>query len=332
MKVIHGTWIPDASTEFIQAGSFYLWVETPIKTQAKTNKNIHPGHLSKDELVNFLIQDVGIKETVATLSQRISPKYFALPTADNTPLPSPEMTRYLEEADILEYDSFQYWQVDCYKTVVSVKLGSKYSDAVNISQFLNEIHFLALYNTSEIQLGSDLLFWYHYTQAFKQVILKDHYIPALKYRQLSSETSTKKGKQQAKNILANNTFEIYATWEIISEEYESNLKRYVEYMPLICVSGTEVPHYEDVHFFERESLLRHFSEYLLHDIVTHTPSTVAFDKQIDDSLVNYCFYAHQYNPLKSNISFEEFKQWSVWKQKITRTSHHASSLIKKTLR
>ena len=321
MKVIHGTWIPDASTEFIQTGSFYLWVETPIETKAKTN-NIHPGHLSKDELVNFLIQDVGIKETLTTLSQRISPKYFALPTAENTPLPSPEMTRYLEEADILEYDSFQYWQVDCYKTIVSVKVGAKYSDAINIGQLLNEIHFLALYNTSDIQLGSDLLFWYHYTQAFKQVILKDHYIPALKYRQR-----------------AKSTFEIYATWEIISEEYESNLKRYVEYMPLICVSGTgfggtgfggtgfggtEVPHYEDVHFFERESLLRHFSEYLLHDIVTHTPSTVAFDKQIDDSLVNYCFYAHKYNPLKSDVSLEEFKQWSAWRQKITRTSHDAS--------
>ena len=193
MKVIHGTWIPDASTEFIQTGSFYLWVETPIETKAKTN-NIHPGHLSKDELVNFLIQDVGIKETLTTLSQRISPKYFALPTAENTPLPSPEMTRYLEEADILEYDSFQYWQVDCYKTIVSVKVGAKYSDAINIGQLLNEIHFLALYNTSDIQLGSDLLFWYHYTQAFKQVILKDHYIPALKYRQR-----------------AKSTFEIYAT-------------------------------------------------------------------------------------------------------------------------
>lgn len=305
MKVIHGTWIPDASTEFTQTGSFYLWVETPIETQAETSNNIHPGHLSKDKLVNFLIQDVGIKDTVATLSQRISSKYFALPTAENTPLPSPEMTRYLEEADILEYDSFQYWQVDCYKTVTSVKVGAKYSDAVNIGQLLNEIHFLALYNTSDIQLGSDLLFWYHYTQAFKQIILKDHYIPALKYRR------------------AKNTFEIYATWEIISEEYESNVKKYVEYMPLICVSGTEVP-YGDVHFFERESLLRHFSEYLLHDIVTHTPSTVAFDKQIDDSLVNYCFYAHQYNPLKNDISFEEFKQWSVWRQKITRTSHDAS--------
>ena len=46
-----------------------------------------------------------------------------------------------------------------------------------------------------MQLGSDLLFWYHYTQAFKQVILKDRYIPAFKYRQLKK--ATKKTKQSA---------------------------------------------------------------------------------------------------------------------------------------
>jgi SNF2 family DNA or RNA helicase len=317
MKVIHGTWIPDASTGYIQQGSFYLWVETPINYEGHQQK-IHPGHLNKNDLERFLIQELGFKEPAAIISQRISPKYFALPTADNKPLPSPELTKYLEEQIPEEYDRFEYWQVDCYKTVVTVKTGSLSSVAVNIIKLLNEIHFLTLYNPEAIQLGSDLLFWYSYTQAFKQIIFKDQYIPALKYRQLEV-ISTKKGKQVQKKEL----FEIYATWEIISEQYEANIKKYVEYMPLICVAGS-VSASGDVDFFDRETLLRHSSEYILHNIVTQTPSTGTFDKQIDNSIINYCFYAYRYNPLKNDKNLEEYKQWLAWQNKITRISHSVS--------
>ena len=97
MKVIHGTWIPNAVADFIQPGSFYLWVETPeVKKRRQKNQQIHPGHLAQDELVGFLAQELGIKEPAATLNERISAKYFALPTANNQPIPSPELIKYLE--------------------------------------------------------------------------------------------------------------------------------------------------------------------------------------------------------------------------------------------
>jgi len=59
-----------------------------------------------------------------------------------------------------------------------VKTGM-YSDSKvsNVIKLLNDIHFLALNNPSEIQLGSDIVFWYHYTQFFKQVILKINIFP-----------------------------------------------------------------------------------------------------------------------------------------------------------
>jgi SNF2 Helicase protein len=66
-------------------------------------------------------------------------------------------------------------------------------------------------------------------------------------------------------------------------------------------------------------LLRHFSEFVLNDLVTHTPSTSAFDKQIADSLIQYCFYPRQHNPLTTNTALEEYRQWVAWKTKITRT-------------
>ncbi|MBW4478566.1 MAG: hypothetical protein KME54_17320 [Tolypothrix brevis GSE-NOS-MK-07-07A] len=61
MKIIHGTWIPSAEADFIQAGSLFLWVEIPV-TQKTSNKNpkIHPGHLDKNALITFITQEFGI--------------------------------------------------------------------------------------------------------------------------------------------------------------------------------------------------------------------------------------------------------------------------------
>ena len=320
MKVIHGTWIPGADSNYIQTGAFYLWVETSFsaKRNLKSQPQIHPAHLPQDKLGEFLSQELGIKDSVVTIEQNISPKYFALPTANNRPLPSPEMIRYLEAEISEEYDDFQYWQIDCYKTVTAVKTKSyRSATAINIIKLLQEIHFLALHNSEAIQLGSDLLFWYHYTQTFKQVILKDQYIPALKYRQ-KAETATKTKKKTKKSP----SFEIYATWSIISEQYEANIEKYREYMPLICTAGADLPP-DNLDFFAPATLLRHFSEYLLNDIVTHIPSTAAFDKKIDDSVVNYCLYPDRHNPLTTNISLKLYQQWLAWKQKITRTQNNS---------
>lgn len=315
MKVLHGTWIPTGESDFIQSGSFYIWAETPLLKKSHINQQqIHPRHLALDELITFLVQELAIKEPANKLSQRILPKYFALPTTNHQPLPSPELIKYLEVEIPEDYEDFQYWQVDCYETVVSAKTGNFHSSqAINVIKLLNDIHFLALYNSSEIQLGSDLLFWYHYTQTFKQVILKDQYIPALKYRQLEAAKTNKKGKQKTSQLL-----EIYATWEIISEEYEANIQKYIDYMPLICVAGAATPS-NCIEFFDKETLLRHFSESVLYDLVTHTPLTAVFDKQIADSLIQHCLYPHRHNPLTTNAALEEYQQWLAWKTKITRT-------------
>jgi SNF2 family DNA or RNA helicase len=312
VKIIHGTWIPSAEADFIQAGSFFLWVETPITQKSSVKKQqIHPGHLDKNQLITFLTQELGIKTNPVELNQRIFPQYFALPTANNQPLPSPELSKYLETGISEDYEEFAYWQVDCYDI-----------QTINAIKVISDIHFLALYLSSEIQLGSDLLFWYHYTQAFKQVILKDQYIPALKYRQLEAAGTKKKGKKQTETQ-TRQLSEIYATWEIISEQYETNIAKYIEYMPLICVAGSATSN-KQVEFFDRETLLRHFSESLLNNIVTNTPSTVAFDKQIENSLIYHCFYQQKCNPLKGNIALNEYQQWLIWKSKITRSQNNSS--------
>ncbi len=56
MHIIHGTWIPEDTNEFIQGGAFYLWVETDAVAgrPRRRSNNIHPRHLGQTALVTFL--------------------------------------------------------------------------------------------------------------------------------------------------------------------------------------------------------------------------------------------------------------------------------------
>ncbi len=401
MQILHGTWIPQSNqastgTPFLQSGAFYLWVETTEKQQFRQPSQRHPRQLAAAELAVLLQQELGVEPPGVRreMKDAIAPQYFLLPTVDNQPLPSLELSRYLEE-ELPESFEWQYWQVDCYPTKVPVKTGGSVNSVVTL---LNDLHFLALHNLAEIQLGSDLLFWFHYTQALKRLFFKDQYIPALKYRELQVEktpeskkrtskttaaegesaetkkttqtkrrasktaaTSNEEAPQQktrrpaaskavdepepktpkqtvrgrrrsanlarrtsaasqtidVKAIPATPKFEIYPGWEWVGEEYESTIRQYVDYMPLICVAGFSQPQ-DTLEFYDRETLLRHFSECLLADIVTHTPTTQTYEKTIADTLLYACLHPSQI-PWTTVDALEQYQQWQGWRDRIIRT-------------
>ncbi len=304
MKILHGTWIPDETEELIAAGGFYLWVETTTARKTKNSTRIHPYQLSSKDLEAFLLEELGIKNLQ---SDAITPKYFLLPTAKERPLPSLELARYLETPNPEEF-TWQYWEINCYLTTTNVKVsGYSYDLVNNVIKLLRDIHFIAINSEREIQLGADLLFWYYYTQSFKQIILKEQYIPALKYYQPQKTKSRKK----------RSTLEIYPGWEIVSEQYEAEIQNYREAMPKICVAGfAREP--ESPHFYDEETLLRHFSECLLTDITTHTPSTAKFSKQLSGTILEKCcdpaLISH---PGTNDLALEEYQQWLAWRYKIT---------------
>ncbi|QYO63878.1 SNF2 helicase-associated domain-containing protein [Leptolyngbya sp. 7M] len=127
---------------------------------------------------------------------------------------------------------------------------------------------------------------------------------------------TKEDKSVPKQPVPKQQFEIYPGWEFIGEAYESTIRQYVEYMPLICVAGFAEPS-EATEFYERESLLRHFSECLLTDILTHTPITQAFEKTIANSLLADCLRST--GPWTSELRLEQYRQWQAWRDRIGRT-------------
>lgn len=306
MKILHGTWIPKTEDEFIQKGGFYLWIETDTVRKKKKNQpnHYHPRQLNQEELPNFLIQDLGIAPPkYGSINQNIVTKYFILPSSENQPLPSLELSRYLE-SEPSSGENWQIWSIDCYQIT-------------SIINTINDLHFLCSYQRSEIQLGADLLFWYHYTQSVKQIILKDQYIPALKYR----EISPKKGKSNKTTP----SFEIYTTWEIVSQQYESNLIEYLDYLPLVCTAGLDTPN-QPLEFYDKETLLRHFSEYLINEIVTTTPFPATFEKKIKDcSLLENCIHPEtSAQPWTNTQALLQYQQWQRWQQKLVSAQNNSA--------
>lgn len=297
MNVLHGTWIPENKETYERSGAFYLWVETAAKSKAKKGPKVHPRALQKQPLAEFLKNEAGIKETFKEqISRCITEKYFTLPAAGNFPVKSYELLKYAGEEPPADY-TLQQWQICCYQ-----------APTVEIIGFLNDLHFLFAYRPSNMLLGTDLLFWYHYTQLLKEILLKDQYIPALKYR----ERSQPKGKKKKPS----DRFTIYPAWQILSEKYETELQKYVDLMPQICVAGSAETD-GGGEFYSKESLLRHFSENLLHVIILNTPTTAKFDKQISDTLLCDCIHPYQSRVwgYKEN-SLKTYKQWAAWRDQV----------------
>ena len=211
--------------------------------------------------------------------------------------------RYLETEPPEAFD-WAYWQIDCLEIPPQ---GNVQTQGRNLIQVLNELHFLASTSLTEMQLGADLLFWYHYSQSFKQVIARDHYIPGLKYRPV--EKSGKKAK-------ASRSFEIHSGWEIISNAYEQELERFVDYMPLLCVSGF-IDRLDTLELHQPEWLLRHFSECFLAHLLRSTPTTAAFTKKFEGTLVEACLRPDA--AIATEAALTTYGQWQSWRDKIAQS-------------
>src|SRR5258707_10400008 len=300
MHIIHGTWIPADTREFIQDGAFYIWVETdtPAGVSQSQSGAAHPRHLAAPALQAFLKERLGLNGVGPGVLHQ---KYFLLPTVEGRPAPAFELLRYVDEEEPIDFELVP-WQVSCYQV----------SDIIAV---VKDLHFMALYAAEDFQLGADLLFWQHYSQELKAIIAKDQYIPALKYRALAVPGA--KGKKSKKSV-DEPAFELYPTWEVLSNAYETTLQRYVGAMPGVCCAGLNDA--RDSALFDKETLLRHFSECLLHAVVTGTPFTAKFDQQIAGTLLYGCVYPSRPLPPQAPAQvLADYKHWLAWRAQLAGT-------------
>src|SRR4051794_520298 len=93
MEIVHGTWIPDDTDDFVQRGAFYIWVETDTVLDLHAGAlQQHPRHLTRAALDTFLSDRLGLgKTSPGTLAGEFLMKHFVLPSVNGRPLPSFEM-------------------------------------------------------------------------------------------------------------------------------------------------------------------------------------------------------------------------------------------------
>jgi SNF2 family DNA or RNA helicase len=355
MYILHGTWIPEESDRFIQGGQFYLWVEIdqpakptkPTKGSAQANQATasHPMHLQGQELATFLTESLGIKplpkprqtsSSNNSLEAELVSRYFRLPTWDDLPLPSWEMAHYLE-LELPEPAQLKTWKIDCYPPLYATDRQGRVS---NVIKLLHELYFLTQHRLIDVQMGMDLLFWHRYSQQLKQVILRDHYIPALKYRSVnasvksSAKSSVKPSIKPAvsrSNAKAKSTspdaFEIYSGWEIISADYDEVLQAASLEMPAVCCAGFALlPKQSGL--YDAEFLLRHFSEVILTDILVNTPLTIAFEKTIHNTVLQDCLSKSDLESCwNDNIGLTYYQQWREWRDRINQSQSSGSFIL-----
>ncbi|MCX6024235.1 MAG: hypothetical protein NTZ05_21390 [Chloroflexi bacterium] len=298
MHVVHGTWIPDETGEYVQRGGFYLWVETDAPQRGRRSSSdqaLHPRHLLDASLVQFLEEKLGLRDSGGkAMSGALCRRFFLLPTADGAPLPSFELQHYVEQ-EIPGAFALRSWRICCYPLP-------------DVMRSLNDIHFAALNAAEDFQLGADLLFWRQYSQVLKQVIAREQYIPAITYHELAPAPGKRSKKPPA--------FEVKPGWEMLSRVYEAALPDYAAAMPLLCAAGSASP---SATVFAKESLLRHFGESLLQDVVTNTPLTAKHDQQLAGTFLYRAMYPERPDarPPTPDAALAEYRAWAGWRAKLT---------------
>jgi SNF2 family DNA or RNA helicase len=296
VDLIHGTWIPDLGDDFVQGGGFYLWVETDAAASGRRRRGeapVHPRHRTASALASFLDERLHLGGAYpAALARSIVPLYYRLPSTDRGPLPAYELLPYLD-ASVPEAFTFAWWQVAGWRVP-------------RVIPTLNEIHFAALHAADEFQLGTDLLFWHRFSQELQQVVQKDQYLPALVYRELP-----------AGNGRSAPAVEIHPGWEIRSDAFDAALRRYATLLPAVGAAGALQPGGEEI--FERESLLRHFSECLLQQIVGATPIPATLDQKIVGTLLEDVLHPGRVSTARTpEAALKQYRQWAAWRGQLVR--------------
>jgi superfamily II DNA or RNA helicase len=299
MHIVHGTWIPHESTDYVQDGAFHLWVETDVESVPRGRRaapNTHPRQLVGPDLERFLAERLTLSKLYGPrLAQRFVVQYLLLPTHDGAPLPSYEMAPYVD-VELPDDWEMASWQIQCFPA------------GHGVIPFLNTVHFAAMQGASDFQLGSDFVFWWQVSQEIRRLIATDRYLPSLRWQSLE-------GRRRSPD------FQLRAGWEFVADAYEELLRRYVPAMPPVCTVGAE--RRDETTLYEPESLLRHFAERVLHSALVDTPRSATFDRTLEGTLLGSAYAGAE--PITGSPEARAlYDDWAVWRRTLLETHGDAA--------
>jgi hypothetical protein len=200
------------SPDFIQSGTLRLWCETGPSDADNPNGHRQGTRFScRDRTGRHCWPGLGLAGGAAPLSQPPAwcvcrAKARARCLAPNSPGAAGAHGPVRREP--------QAWEVDTVPLERPIKQ-------------LSDLHYLAAFGGDDLEPGGDFLFWYWFTQSLKQRLLRDQYLPALRYRQPPKP----KGKRKLPAP------EFYGAWQWAVGDDDPLISEAVERMPAACAAG-----------------------------------------------------------------------------------------------
>jgi SNF2 family DNA or RNA helicase len=287
MNILHAFWHSVPSSEFIQPGDLWLWVETIPEAQHKQQqKHQHYPYQLAQHLWPAMIEQLQLTSAKQANQSTTSAMTLWLPSADTQPLPSPQLTQYLDDPVAnAPPTQRQPWTIHCYQFTQPIKQ-------------LHTVQYLAQYRLNEVQLGTDYLFWSWFTRQLKRLLWHDHYLPTL-IRQAVKSRSSRTSKSH-----------YYGTWRWAGAAYEQLLQQTSAYMPASAMASyAQTP--------EPTSLAQHCAEVLLDRLMADITWPDSFLKNINQSsLLTFCI-AQKQNPDDDRYTIaKHYPLWQTWRNTI----------------
>ncbi|MDX1653822.1 MAG: DEAD/DEAH box helicase [Candidatus Competibacteraceae bacterium] len=294
VAVLHGTWIPDETLDFIQGGRFYLWAEGV----AERGTGSRPRTLTGGELARLLAAELPGKLDAAALQGQMIDCHLLLPQVEGRLLPSPQLAR---RADLPEPTFDQPLELQ--------PVGAAGWPVPGVLTVLKDLHYLGEQGLTELILGEDLRFWHRVSRVLAGVIRGERFIPALVCRTLPPKGRGAGSKPKQPSALG-----FHPSWEIVSDDYETAVRDLARRMPLLCGAGhLRVP--ETLDLYEPESLMRHCCESLLLDHIEAVRWPESFNRKVYDTLLQDVLSPRRHpEPFRDTRSLERYRQWRRWRQ------------------
>ncbi len=303
MKILHAFWLPETGPDFVQSGTLRLWCEAgaPAAAGRQSESQRHPSQLPRSDWP-ALLDGLGLAGGQSATAP--FPCLVRLPSIGARPLPCPEIARVLPEPVDVSGAEPRLWEVDTIALERPIKQ-------------LSDLHYLAAFAVDDLQPGSDFLFWYWFTQALKQRLLRDKYLPALRWRQ----PPRPRGKRKLPAP------ELWGGWQWGVGDDDPLLAMATERMPAACAAGLgacpatgEKTAADAQRAFEPASLLRHCAQVLLDQLIRQTKWPAALQRRVDDTLLAPCLAPEAvcWTPAGPwpAVALEKQRHWQAWCERI----------------
>jgi SNF2 family DNA or RNA helicase len=208
---------------------------------------------------------------------------FHKPTQVSIELPCNSNGEAVPSPEIVNYNNLENIEITSFSkhTIFTVEIENPFA-------FFKELNFKHYYFENDIKLADDSLFWIRTVKELSKVVKQQQFIPAI--------VANKK-----RNI------SYYTKWTSVSSEYKNSLKKLSNAMPYSAFCS------ENISKTDRFSILNHFSEVVLTELISATTYTQKIEKNFSDT-----FIGHAVSGSMKAIPMEDevWKEWKLWKNNL----------------